>query len=174
MPKCKTKVRAQDRVHEEAMSGFKRELNLDRFREANPQLWIQSQRIGRLLEIQAEMPDHAFPEGSCFLHANLVTVSSFCIKRIKEVNLEACQVTVEIHGDEDLEAGIIIIPLETIEWFGFPSTAVPIGIHFQGFTVSDVAPKVKVEEKKPKLIEKTRPGAKPLPALTPAATKLRK
>ena len=26
-----------------------------------------------------------------------------------------------------------MLPLETLEWFGFPAKAVPIGIHFEGF-----------------------------------------
>ena len=33
-----------------------------------------------------------------------------------------------------MEAGVVVLPLETIEWFGFPARAVPTGIHFQGFT----------------------------------------
>lgn len=169
MPKCKTEERAQKKARERELRDFKRELSLDRFREANPQLWLQAQRVGKLLEVQAEMPDHAFPEGSCFLHANLVTVSSFCIKRIQEVNLESCQVTVEIHGDEDLEAGVVIIPLETIEWFGFPSTAVPIEIRFRGFTGLEGEATVKVQEKKPKLVEKPRTQRKTAAIVNPAA-----
>jgi hypothetical protein len=169
MPKRKTDDTVISKAREDAVSDFKRELTLERFREANPQLWLQSQRIGRVLEIQSSMPNQCFPEGSCFLHANLVTVSSFCVKRIQEVNLDTCQVTVEIHGDEDLEAGIIIIPLENVEWFGFPSTAVPIEIHFQGFTGLDTTGKVKVEEKKPKLVEEAKPEAAPLKVVDPAA-----
>jgi hypothetical protein len=115
----------------------RREQALERFRQANPQLWLQSQRVGRIIEIQQEIDGKAFPEGSCFVHANSVAASSFCLKRIQEVNLDTCQVTLEIYGDDNLESGIVVLPLESIEWFGFPSKAVPVEIHFRGFTGLD-------------------------------------
>lgn len=49
------------------------------------------------------------------------------------VDLDTCQATIEIYGDEHLEAGVVMIPLEVIEWFGFPATAVSTGIRFEGF-----------------------------------------
>ncbi len=118
-----------------ALERFKQELGIARYREQNPHMWMQAQRLLKLLEIQFQAPEQQFPPGYCFLHANLVTVSSFCVKQLCEVNLETCQVTVEIHGDDNLEGGIVIIPLETIEWFGFPAKAVPVDIHFKGFAV---------------------------------------
>jgi hypothetical protein len=67
------------------------------------------------------------------LHANTVTSHDFCVKKITGVDLDTCQVTIEIYGDEELEGGIVVLPLETVEWFGFPAKAVPIGVHFEGF-----------------------------------------
>jgi hypothetical protein len=122
---------------DEARDEIMRELALDRFREEKPQMWLQSQRVGKLVDIQGQLDHETFPEGSCFLHCNTVGSSAFCVKKITGIDLDTCQVTCEIWGDEELEGGIIVLPLETIEWFGFPSKAVPIGIHFEGFTKND-------------------------------------
>lgn len=113
---------------------LQREMALERFQSEKPQMWLQSQRVAKLVEIQESIDDEAFPEGSCFLHANTVDMHTFAVKRITGIDLDTCQVTVEIFGDEELEAGIVVLPLESVEWFGFPSKAVPIGIHFEGFT----------------------------------------
>ncbi len=127
--------RAKAEQHrEKLLAEFKRELALERFQEERPQLWLQSQRVGKLIEIQNQLEQETFPEGSCFLHGNLVGSQSFCVKRITGIDLDTCQVTLEIYGDEDLEGGIVVLPLETIEWFGFPAKAVSMGVHFQGFT----------------------------------------
>jgi hypothetical protein len=123
-----------DRVKEEHYAEFQRQLALDKFREERPQMWLQHTRLMKLVEVQEELTDEVFPPGSCFLHANTVTIQAFCIRKVTGVDLDTCQVTVEIYGDEELEQGIAVIPLETIEWFGFPAKAVPIGIHFEGFT----------------------------------------
>lgn len=121
------------KLKEAILDEFKQQQALDRFREEKPQLWMQSQRVGKLVDIQGQLDDGMFPEGSCFLHANTVTSHSFCVKRITGIDLDTCQVTMEIYGDEELEGGIVVLPLETIEWFGFPAKAVPIGVHFEGF-----------------------------------------
>lgn len=128
----------KDDIRDEIM----KEMALDRFREEKPQMWLQSQRVGKLVDIQGQLDHETFPEGSCFLHCNTVGTSAFCVKKITGIDLDTCQVTCEIWGDEELEGGIIVLPLETIEWFGFPSKAVPIGIHFEGFTKTG-------DEKKP-------------------------
>lgn len=121
------------KLKEAILDEFKQQQALDRFREEKPQLWMQSQRVSKLVDIQGQLDDNVFPEGSCFLHANTVTSHSFCVKRITGIDLDTCQVTMEIYGDEELEGGIVVLPLETIEWFGFPAKAVPIGVHFEGF-----------------------------------------
>jgi hypothetical protein len=131
---------AKDKVREEVLGEVKQQLALDKFQEERPQLWLQSQRVGRLVEIQGQMEEDTFPEGSCFLHANTVAFSTFCVKKVIGIDLDNCQVTIEIYGDEHLEAGVVVLPLETIEWFGFPAKAVPTGIHFQGFTGSFTKP----------------------------------
>jgi len=147
--KAAAKQAAKTATRDAAKRASASQRSLAHLRQRSPHLYMQVQRIGRLMEIQSRMKDDAFPPGCCFLHANVVTVSNFCVKQIKEINLETSQVTVDIHGDEHLEAGIVLLPLETIEWFGFPSTAVPIEIHFHGFT--------------------SAPGRRPNPAL-PATT----
>jgi hypothetical protein len=126
---------------EKHLEEFKRQLALERFQEERPQLWLQSQRVGKLVDIQAQLDHETFPEGSCFLHANLVGTQNFCVKKITGIDLDTCQVTLEIWGDEDVEGGIVVLPLETIEWFGFPAKAVSMGVHFQGFTGAKSEPK---------------------------------
>jgi hypothetical protein len=122
------------KVKEKYLAEFRRQLALERFQEERPQLWLQSQRVGKLVEIQEQVDGELFPEGSCFLHANLVGSQSFCVKRITGIDLDTCQVTLEIYNDEDTDGGIVVLPLETIEWFAFPAKAVSMGVHFQGFT----------------------------------------
>jgi hypothetical protein len=121
------------RIRDKALSEFQRKLALEKFQEERPQLWLQSQRLRKLVDIQDKLAARHFAAGSCFLHANTVSFSSFCIKRVIGVDLDTCQATIEIYGDEHLEAGVVMIPLEVIEWFGFPTTAVSTGIHFEGF-----------------------------------------
>lgn len=122
------------KVRDEVIGEVKRQMALDRFQEERPQLWLQSQRVTKLVEVQNQLEDETFLEGSCFLHANTVGFATFCVKKVIGIDLDVCQVTIEIYGDEHLEAGVVVLPLETIEWFGFPARAVPTGIHFQGFT----------------------------------------
>ncbi len=122
------------KVREEVLSEMHQQMALDKFQAERPQLWLQSQRVMKLVEVQSELENDQFPEGSCFLHANTVGFNSFCVKKVIGIDLDTCQVTIEIYGDEHLEAGVIVVPLETIEWFGFPAKAVPTGIHFEGFT----------------------------------------
>ncbi len=119
---------------EAALSEYRQGKAMELFRKQQPQAWLQAQRLARVLEIQGQMQGNAFPPGCCFLHGNLTSVSHICVKQIREVNLETCQVTIEIHGDDHLEEGVVIIPLESVEWFGFPAKAVPVDIHFHGFT----------------------------------------
>ncbi len=155
MPK-RPKDPKDESVKEQHLAEFKQQMALERFQEERPQLWLQSQRVGKLIEIQNQLDSETFPEGSCFLHANLVGSQSFCVKRITGIDLDTCQVTLEIYGDEDLEGGIVVLPLETVEWFGFPAKAVSMGVHFQGFTgLTKTDPKPSVD--KP---EKTKDVAK--------------
>src|SRR3954469_25818985 len=103
----------EDSAKEKHLEEFKRQLALERFQEERPQLWLQSQRVGKLVDIQRQLEKENFPEGSCFLHGNLVGSQSFCVKKITGIDLDTCQVTLEIYGDEDLEGGIVVLPLET-------------------------------------------------------------
>jgi hypothetical protein len=137
----------EKKKREKYLAEFKQELALERFQEERPQLWLQSQRVGKLIDIQNQLEKEIFPEGSCFLHANLVGSQSFCVKRITGIDLDTCQVTLEIYGDDDLDGGIVVLPLETVEWFGFPAKAVSMGVHFQGFTGMQKADSKLVEPK---------------------------
>ena len=105
------------------------------WRKINQGLWLQAQRVGKLIAIQNDLPDEHFPPGCCFIHANVPTVNSFCVKRILEVDLTAASLLLEIYGDEELEEGHIMLPLEVISWFGFPTQAVPVATAFAGFTL---------------------------------------
>ncbi len=125
-----------DRIREQHLEEFRREAALDRFREEKPQLWLQYQRLLKLAGIQERLDGEVFPRGHCFLHSNTVSQTHFCVRRLTGIDLDTCQVTLEIYGDEELEDGIVVLPMETVEWFGFPATAVPVGVHFQGFTGS--------------------------------------
>jgi hypothetical protein len=133
-PKERSSKDTKAKVREEVLGEVRHQLALDKFQEERPQLWLQSQRVMKLVEVQAQLENDEFAEGSCFLHANTVAFASFCLKKVVGIDLDTCQVTLEIYGDEHLEAGVVVVPLETIEWFGFPAKAVPTGIHFQGFT----------------------------------------
>lgn len=128
--------RTRQRIVEE----LHREMALERFQSEKPQMWLQSQRVAKLVDIQERLPDESFPEGTCFLHGNTVGMHTFAVKRITGIDLDTCQVTIDIYGDEELEKGVVVLPLESIEWFGFPSKAVPIGVHFEGFTKTHPRP----------------------------------
>ena len=158
------KETAKDQVREEIISEVRQQLAMDRFKDERPQLWLQSERMVKLVEVQAQMEDDQFPEGSCFLHSSTVAFNSFCVKKVIGIDLDTCQVTVEIYGDEHLEAGVVVLPLESIEWFGFPAKAVSTGIHFEGFThhvseAPDVAAKVvKKSGKTERITKKSKRG----------------
>ena len=124
----------QHRTRQKVLAELQREMAIERFQSEKPQMWLQSQRVAKLVEIQEQLDDETFPEGSCFLHSSTVGTTAFAVKRITGIDLDTCQVTIEIFGDEDLEQGVVVLPLESIEWFGFPSKATPIGVHFEGFT----------------------------------------
>jgi hypothetical protein len=127
------KPRRQERERQELLEEFRREAALERFQEEKPQLWMQSQRVHKLIDIQQQLGGGIFPEGSCFLHANLVGQNNFCVRKVTGIDLDTCQVTLEVYGDEDAEGGIVVLPLEAMEWLSFPAKAVPVGVHFEGF-----------------------------------------
>jgi hypothetical protein len=152
-----TKRNGEEGAKQKYLEEFKRQLALERFQEERPQLWLQSQRVGKLVDIQTQLDNETFPEGSCFLHANLVGSQSFCVKKITGIDLDTCQVTLEIYGDDDVEGGIVVLPLETIEWFGFPAKAVSMGVHFQGFTGMTKGPEPRSETKTEKADKDLKP-----------------
>lgn len=96
-------------------------------------LLLQARRIGKLLAIQQNIPNQEFPPGVCFLHVNVPSTNSFCVRSLVEIDLEACTVLIAIHGDQELESGHVILPLEGLGWIGFPDKQVPVGIPFAGF-----------------------------------------
>ena len=135
----------EEQIREAALADMKRQMALEKFQQERPQFWLQSERIGKIIEIQGQLEGDVFPEGSCFLHASTVGFQTFCLKRILGLDLDTCQLTAEIYGDEELEGGVVVLPLESVEWFGFPANAVPTGIHFQGFTNHHARGDAKVE-----------------------------
>jgi hypothetical protein len=93
---------------------------------------VNFQRVHKLVDIQEQLEGGVFPDGACFVHANAVGHQHFRLKRITGIDLDSFQVSLEIYGDDDLEEGIVVLPLEVVEWFGFPARAVPT-THFEGF-----------------------------------------
>ena len=111
---------------------FREEVAFERLQERNPAQWIAFQRAHKIVDIQEELEGGVFPDGACFLHATTVGSQHFRVRKISGIDLDAFQVTLEIYSDDELEDGIVVLPLEQLEWFGFPSRAVPTH-HFQGF-----------------------------------------
>ena len=105
------------------------------FAKRFPQLQLQALRLGKLLAIQQGAPDQEFPPGTCFLHANLPTSDSFCVRSLLEVDLDAATAIFAIWGDDVLEAGHVILPLEHLAWIGFPDKQVNVGVRFVGFSL---------------------------------------
>lgn len=132
-PRAKNRGPVAARDVDPAVQAFFAAVSTSGFRKRGAQMWVQAVRLGKLLAIQQGTPAKEFPPGCCFLHANVPTVTSFCVRRVVEIDLDACSATIEIHGDEDLEAGFVVLPLETMGWVGFPASAVSVGVHFQGF-----------------------------------------
>lgn len=128
----KTKKKAEDELREKTLAEFREQLAFERLQERNPQQWVAFQRAHKLVDIQEELENGQFPDGACFLHATTVGNQHFRVKKLTGIDLDTFQVTIEIYGDEDLEEGIVVLPLEQLEWWGFPARAVPTH-HFQGF-----------------------------------------
>jgi hypothetical protein len=121
-----------EKLKEQHLAEFRESLAFERLQERNPTQWVNFQRIHKLVDIQEQLEGGLFPDGACFLHANTVGQQHFRVKRITGIDLDTFQVSVEIYGDDELEAGIVVLPLEVVEWFGFPARAVPT-VHFEGF-----------------------------------------
>jgi len=115
------------------LEAFDRALRRAGFGRQQLHLLLQARRIGKLLAIQQNIPNQEFPPGVCFLHVNLPSTNSICVRSLVEIDLDACTVLVAIHGDQELESGHVILPLEGIGWIGFPDKQVPVGIPFAGF-----------------------------------------
>jgi len=127
-----TRKSKEEELKEKHLQEFREQLAFERLQERNPAQWVSFQRIHKLVDIQDDLEGGAFPDGACFLHASTVGSQHFRVKKVTGIDLDSFQVSVEIYGDDELEEGMVVLPLEQVEWFGFPSRAVPIH-HFQGF-----------------------------------------
>lgn len=123
-----------DEVREAIISEFLEEAALEDFKQARPDLWMQVKRLNKVLELQDETEDQRFESGTCFIHTNTPDYQGFCVKRLIEIDLESCMVVFEIYGEDELRPGVVMLPLETIAWFGFPTEKVAMDVHFRGFT----------------------------------------
>lgn len=122
-------------IREQILSEIQEQEALEEFRQTRPDMWLQVMRLGHLLELQEEFKQEIWPEGSCFLYASVPENQSFCVRRVLDVDLETCTVALNIYADEDLEEGTVLLPLESIAWFGFPKNAVRVGRkRLRGFT----------------------------------------
>lgn len=122
-----------DDLREQIIGEFLEESAFAEFQETRPDLWMQVKRLNKVVELQEESEGEMFPSGSCFIHANTPDYQTFCVKRILEIDLESCMVIVEIHGDDELLDGVVMIPLEALSWYGFPSETVKMESHIRGF-----------------------------------------
>lgn len=121
-----------ERLKEKHLAEFREQLAFERLQERHPEQWTAFQRVQRVAGIQEQMEGGVFPDGACFLHATTVGSQHFRLRKVTGIDLDTFQVSLEIYADDELEEGVVVLPLERIEWFGFPSRAVPIH-HFQGF-----------------------------------------
>jgi hypothetical protein len=132
-PKLKAKRGRRTRQPQNAVEAFEQALAATHFGKRSPQLLLQARRIGKLLAIQQNIEGNEFPPGVCFLHVNLPSTDSLCVRSLVEFDLDAATVIVAIHGDQELEAGHVLLPLEGIAWIGFPDVQVQVGVPFAGF-----------------------------------------
>ena len=92
------------------------------------------------MDLQGECESGEFPPGSCFIYANVPGYQNFAVKKFLGVDLDTCQTTIDIYGDNELEEGTIMLPLESISWYGFPKQAVPLTFSYSGFTIKQKPP----------------------------------
>jgi hypothetical protein len=127
-----SKPSKEQQLKEKHLAEFREQLAIERLQERNPAQWVAFQRVHKLADIQEKLDGGVFPDGACFLHATTIGSQHFRVRRVTGIDLDSFQVSIEIYSDDELEEGIVVLPLEQVEWFGFPSRAVPIH-HFQGF-----------------------------------------
>lgn len=123
-----------DEVREAIINDFLEEAAFEEFKQARPDLWMQVKRLNKVLDLQDDSEDQCFQSGTCFIHTNTPDYQGFCVKRVIEIDLESCMVVIEIYGEDELRPGVVMLPLETIAWFGFPTEKVAMDVHFRGFT----------------------------------------
>ena len=127
-----------DAVREQLLDELRREQAPEEFQATRPDAWMQVERVRRIIDYQEEMDDECFPKGSCFVHVNLPDVSSLSLKRVMDICLQSCLVSMDIYEDESLEAGMVLVPLEGISWFGFPEKHHNSKFAFRGFTYGQI------------------------------------
>ncbi|TVR45143.1 MAG: hypothetical protein EA402_04935 [Planctomycetota bacterium] len=115
---------------------LQQEVMMQRFREEHPDLWMQVNRLGRLMSLQEDCEGGEFPPGSCFLYAAVPGFHCFAVRKVLGVDLDTCQVSLDIHSDGELEEGTVMLPLEAVSWYGFPKHAIPLAFPYSGFSTS--------------------------------------
>ena len=133
-------IEITEEVRTAIINDFLEEAAFEEFQQSRPDLWMQVKRLNKILALQDETDDQQFESGTCFLHANTPDYQGFCVKRIVEIDLESCMVVVEIYGEDELRPGVVMLPLEVISWFGFPSEKVAMDVRFRGFTFGQKGP----------------------------------
>lgn len=123
-----------EEIREAIISDFLEEAAFEEFKQARPDLWMQVKRLSKILALQDETDDQCFESGTCFVHTNTPDYQGFCVKRVIEIDLESCMVVIEIYGEDELRPGVVMLPLESVVWFGFPTEKVPMDMRFRGFT----------------------------------------
>jgi hypothetical protein len=159
-----SKSKKEEALKEQHLAEFREQLAFERLQERNPNQWIAFQRVHKIVDIQEDLEGGAFPDGACFLHATTIGSQHFRLRKITGIDLDTFQVSLEIYSDDELEEGIVVLPLEQVEWFGFPARAVPTH-HFQGFVGIAPMPTGSVSVKGPRAEAGETPSAA---ASTPA------
>ncbi len=136
-----------EELREAIINDFLEEAAFEEFKQAQPNLWMQVKRLNKVLELQDESDDQCFQSGTCFIHTNTPDFQGFCVKRVIEIDLESCMVVIEIYGEDELRPGVVMLPLESIAWFGFPTEKVTMDVRFRGFTFGQKGPPAKQSSK---------------------------
>ena len=97
---------------------------MERFQQEHPDLWIQVNRMyGKFDGAPGGVRKRTFPSGSCFIYANVPCYQKLRRKTgVLGVDLDTCKPRSTSTAIASLKKVHIVLPLESISWYGFPQT----------------------------------------------------
>lgn len=135
-----------EQIKADLLAQMREQRAVKRFQRMRPDLWLAIQRVARVLGLQRQVAGEEFPPGSCFVHTSMPDQQVFCLKRVLEISVDTATATFEIHEDNELTEGIVIVPVETVTWVGFPAHSVPLTFELRGLTGPEpVSPSVEAK-----------------------------